>query len=245
MESVPMSRECSPVAATYEDDEAMDLDFAALRAQKTHKRPPLPALLLALWCGMLIGTAIMFQHVHKPPAGPAEMMREQPLSAVHPVVTAEQREKQVSEYACGRTYQEARGLGCQYDIMAGRWFPPACWTGDVLESMLDDIKNITAPLPYFSDVDHQIPVDLSVARAGQFEHVFTSYEWHIYHCLYLWRRLHSALIHNRRTDDDTFDYHHTVHCTRSIAAWKYVTWGAENHSISAHALMPGCRLNAL
>lgn len=118
---------------------------------------------------------------------------------------------------CGNSWQEAEAMGCHFDVMASRWYSPECHDSEALEEMLQEPQiNYT----WYADAKHTERLDEAVVLSGQFEKIYPLYDFHIGHCLYLWRKLHRAVIHNRPLDDELFSYEHTVHCTRLILHWR-------------------------
>lgn len=118
---------------------------------------------------------------------------------------------------CGNSWQEAEAMGCHFDVMASRWYSPECHDSEALEEMLQEPQiNYT----WYADAKHTERLDEAVVLNGQFEKIYPLYDFHIGHCLYLWRKLHRAVIHNRPLDDELFSYEHTVHCTRLILHWR-------------------------
>ncbi len=141
---------------------------------------------------------------------------------------------------CGDSWEDAVRMGCHYDVMASRWYSEECFDQSVLDGMLSEPQvNYT----WFSDKRHTQQVSTELAYSGKFDALYPLYDYHIAHCLYLWRRLHYAVIHNRPIDDDLFAYEHTIHFTRMILEWHDPT--AKKTLTAAHARSPFCRSNPL
>ncbi|KAH8811324.1 hypothetical protein F5884DRAFT_749713 [Xylogone sp. PMI_703] len=121
---------------------------------------------------------------------------------------------ETGEAKCGNSWQDAKRLGCHFDIMASRWYSDECYNGEVLSEMLKEVD-----FEWYADPQHTQPVSKDLALSGEFDELWPLYDYHIMHCLYLWRRLHSAVIGHRQLDDDVYSYGHTVHCTRLIMNW--------------------------
>lgn len=139
---------------------------------------------------------------------------------------------------CGDSWEEAKAMGCHFDVMASRWYSPECFDEEALQEMLLEPQvNYT----WFADPDHTSQLDPGTAMAGEFEKIYPLYDFHIGHCLYLWRKLHRAVLHNRPLDDELFSYGHTVHCTRLILRWKE-PWSTVTYQTSGR---PFCRHNRL
>ncbi|GLA05331.1 hypothetical protein AnigIFM60653_005810 [Aspergillus niger] len=121
---------------------------------------------------------------------------------------------QTGEAKCGTHWTEAKRLGCHFDVMASRWYSPDCFNQGVLNQMLTEVD-----FRWYADREHTQEVARERVLAGEFEAVYPDNDYHIMHCLYLWRRLHSAVLEHRFLDDDVYSYEHTLHCTRLIMQW--------------------------
>ncbi|KAI2828901.1 hypothetical protein CBS133816_5133 [Aspergillus niger] len=121
---------------------------------------------------------------------------------------------QTGEAKCGTHWTEAKRLGCHFDVMASRWYSPDCFNQGVLDEMLTEVD-----FRWYADREHTQEVAREQVLAGEFEAVYPDNDYHIMHCLYLWRRLHSAVLEHRFLDDDVYSYEHTLHCTRLIMQW--------------------------
>lgn len=139
---------------------------------------------------------------------------------------------QTGEAKCGNNWQDAKRLGCHFDMMASRWYSHDCYNGEVLEEMLQEVD-----FEWYADPQHTRRVSTELALSGEFDALWPLHDYHIMHCLYLWRRLHSAVIDHRQLDDDVYSYGHTVHCTRLIMNWHE----GKNTTTIATSGIPYCR----
>jgi hypothetical protein len=144
------------------------------------------------------------------------------------------------EARCGNNWQEAKRLGCHYDLMASRWYSDDCFNDEVLQTMLKEVD-----FQWFADREHTKPVTTEFALSGQFDALWPLHDFHIMHCLYLWRRLHSAITQHRHLDDDVYAYGHTVHCTRLIMQWPNEWKYGKNSTTIATSGRPYCRKDPL
>ncbi|GKZ22400.1 hypothetical protein AbraIFM66951_011568 [Aspergillus brasiliensis] len=143
---------------------------------------------------------------------------------------------QTGEAKCGTHWTEAKRLGCHFDVMASRWYSPDCFNPGVLEEMLTEVD-----FRWYADREHTQEVSRELVLAGEFEAVYPDNDYHIMHCLYLWRRLHSAILEHRYLDDDVYSYGHTLHCTRLIMQWPR---GLNSTTIATSGI-PFCRATPL
>lgn len=224
-------------------------------AEETHLRPghrpprrsrasrwkPIIALVafsLAIFAsGTLLGAAIPESIKH------SVWLRIRPQDKFHPdALSWEEIDGSTMEGTqCGGSWQEAEALGCHFDVMASRWYSPECFDQEALDAMLAEPQvNFT----WYVDREHTAVVTREQALRGEFTKVWPDNAFHIKHCLYLWRRLHRAIINNKPIDEDLFDYGHTLHCTRMILKW--MEPGFERHTISFQTSgRPFCRRNPL
>lgn len=141
---------------------------------------------------------------------------------------------------CGGSWQEAKALGCIYDKMASRWYSPECFDKESFNDMMSEPgTNFT----WYSDKEHTIQVPSEIAQKGEFELLFPLYNFHKIHCLYLWRKMHHALLNNLPLDDDLMEEDHTIHCTKNLLTWADPT--VQEVASIAHAGRPFCRRNPL
>lgn len=109
---------------------------------------------------------------------------------------------------CGQSPQEARELGCVFDIIIMGWVPPRCYDGQLANDFLGRTgwgfyrtANLTGP---------QIPT--SDIMAGEWDEVFVNYEYHIIHCTYTWKKTQRVAASGEILDGYIADAHHTNHC---------------------------------
>jgi len=142
---------------------------------------------------------------------------------------------------CGNSWQDAVSLGCHFDVMASRWYAPECFDQEALDTMLAEPQvNFT----WYVDREHTAVFPPEKALKGEFDKVWPDNDFHIKHCLYLWRRLHRAVVNNRPIDEDLFDYEHTLHCTRMILEWMEPGFVPRTISFATSG-RPFCRRNPL
>jgi len=148
---------------------------------------------------------------------------------------------EVAGTQCGNSWQEAKAMGCKYDIIASAWYAPECFDGEVLENMLEEP---TVNFTWYADRAHTIVVPTEIVQRGEFEMVFPDNIFHVKHCLHLWRKLHHAIVTGRSVDEDIMEYEHTVHCTVLIMEW--ITPGFVKTSIThSKPGRPFCRSTKL
>ncbi|KXT09244.1 hypothetical protein AC579_6774 [Pseudocercospora musae] len=125
-----------------------------------------------------------------------------------------------TEYHCGSNPAEAQALGCVFDIMNFAWTHPHCYDEPLASEYLS-----SGPWQWYADAEHSQPliqdpnvlgtVELELDQFG-LETAWTSLEYHINHCLYMWRLMHQAATGAKGTIEPIFGYNHTVHCAGFI-----------------------------
>lgn len=142
---------------------------------------------------------------------------------------------------CGNSWQEAKAMGCHFDVMASRWYAPECFDKSVLDDMLAE-PHVDWNFTWYADKYHRVVVPSEKVLSGEFDKVYPDNLFHIKHCLHLWRKLHHAVIKGMPVDEEILDYKHTVHCTKMIMDWTSPNF--QRHSVtSAKSGTPFCRSN--
>jgi hypothetical protein len=114
---------------------------------------------------------------------------------------------------CGNTVAEAQSLNCSFSMVLHAWLPQDCMSEDDME---DEIA-MYANRNWHWGLENMTEVSLETVRSGEFLSVWTSYDWHVTHCTYVWKRLHRALLaEDMKIDSYTASYGHTKHCVEMI-----------------------------
>lgn len=109
--------------------------------------------------------------------------------------------------SCGVTPTQARSNGCLFDVMSFSWLPPACYD----ELLVADFLALQ-PWDWFSDSLGTEPVSLEVALKGDAAQMYVSWQYHITHCVFMWKKMHRALKRDGVIDAYIGNYNHTSHC---------------------------------
>ncbi|RHZ66772.1 uncharacterized protein CDV56_109300 [Aspergillus thermomutatus] len=127
-------------------------------------------------------------------------------------------------FRCGTSAAEAKAAGCHFDLMSFSWLPPACYN----EDLTNDFLNYTN-WQWSLDAEGQHLVSKEFVQQGDFEFLFTSYEYHVVHCVFMWKKTHQAIL------DGGFDHldgyiaglGHTGHCGEMLLdrATDLQSWG--------------------
>lgn len=108
---------------------------------------------------------------------------------------------------CGTSTEEAKALGCKYDILSNHWVPAPCMDEDAVREYQSDGS-------WFGYADENRTQQLSIDAMSEVPFYFTNMRDHILHCAMLWRKQYRALSGERtRLDSLIVDGEHTVHCS--------------------------------
>lgn len=112
---------------------------------------------------------------------------------------------------CSGLSIEERALACRFDIMSFSWLPPACFDGELIEEF-----NRVKEWGYWEHkkgVGGQVPME--EAQKG-LRDLYVSWDHHRHHCIYMWKKLHRAVVSGRPIDSYVGNYGHTKHCERML-----------------------------
>jgi hypothetical protein len=116
--------------------------------------------------------------------------------------------------SCGDTPISARDNNCTFDIMSFSWLPTPCADPELTEEFLK-VRNWT----WWEDSDKSRSVPFEEVAKGDHKQLLVTREYHMYHCTYMWRKLHRGLLKSRENAEgrgvvDTYigEYVHTAHC---------------------------------
>ena len=113
---------------------------------------------------------------------------------------------------CGTTPEEAIARGCHFDIIATAWLPPKCIDHQLIAEFEASYHWLYFRNPNGTDLypsDHD-------TLGSQNTTIWTTFRWHVAHCLYMWRKLNRALVQGHMTDGETITQKHTDHCSKVI-----------------------------
>ncbi|KUJ24491.1 uncharacterized protein LY89DRAFT_558800, partial [Mollisia scopiformis] len=119
----------------------------------------------------------------------------------------------------GNSSAEARVLGCEFDIVGSTWLPTACLdktTSDEFEAWLSSEER-NPPWPFFADdsAESWIPDREALSELSNTV-VYTTFEYHLGHCAFTWRRMHRSMGNRSWPSVWTTPFDHTIHCTNML-----------------------------
>ncbi|KAJ6440224.1 PAP2 superfamily protein [Purpureocillium lavendulum] len=114
---------------------------------------------------------------------------------------------------CGNSPEDAKERGCTYSIVLHSWLPKSCLTDADVEDAKDMYHG--RQWPYETAAGRNLT--MQELAAGDYGHFTTTFDWHVTHCMYVWKRLHRILMDpTQELDSYTANYHHTSHCVKMI-----------------------------
>jgi hypothetical protein len=114
---------------------------------------------------------------------------------------------------CGNSPEDAKARGCQYSIVLHSWLPKSCLT----EADADDANDMYKDRSWYYKTLSGHNLTIEELGAGDYDHFMTTFDWHVTHCMYVWKRLHRIMLDpTQELDSYTANYHHTSHCVDMI-----------------------------
>ncbi|KAF2451772.1 hypothetical protein P171DRAFT_426231 [Karstenula rhodostoma CBS 690.94] len=116
-------------------------------------------------------------------------------------------------FNCGTSIEEARALGCQFDVMSFTWSHPSCFDRPLMDDFLALknwtwwLRNSTSP-----DSSGDTPLSIEDITTGQYTELHVTWDYHLHHCTYMWRKMHRAILNNKPLDGYIGNWAHTTHC---------------------------------
>ncbi|KAK8096136.1 hypothetical protein PG999_014158 [Apiospora kogelbergensis] len=116
----------------------------------------------------------------------------------------------VETLSCGSSLEEAKALGCGYDILMNAWLSPPCLDAVSVADYQKDGSWVG-----YADTNRTIPIPL--AELGDYVEYYTSQRDHVVHCLALWKRQFRALFEGWKYVDPGLTMEkHVGHCVKLL-----------------------------
>jgi hypothetical protein len=135
--------------------------------------------------------------------------------------------------SCGSSAAEAVSRGCAFDVMEFAWVPSRCFDQDLMNDFL-----ALSDWQWYVDAAGTEPADKDAIAHGHYDEVFVTQQYHIYHCTYMWRKMHRAFLAGAVVDGYIADTHHTAHCELQLA--NYWRTGINDTSTSIYVKYSDC-----
>jgi hypothetical protein len=123
---------------------------------------------------------------------------------------------------CGNSVEEARSLGCIYDMMGQSWIPAPCYQPAISEKYFT-LSNWTYWTPMSSALetdraargrDNFLQLPAAEVAKGTYQFLWTTNEFHVAHCLYAWELYMNAVEKGLVVDTQARGSRHAAHCSR-------------------------------
>jgi len=111
--------------------------------------------------------------------------------------------------SCGDTPQEARALGCVFDVMLSSWVHSECHNQTYMDSYVSRVQ-----FPWFRDRNMTEPVSEEEVRLGEYDTLYCYQDFHYEHCMYMWRVQMNAWKEGRPIDSGSWNLGHSEHCAQ-------------------------------
>lgn len=119
--------------------------------------------------------------------------------------------RQESSLDCGSSRQEALAMGCKFDPMSFSWLQPDCYDSELTSQFLT-----LRQWRWTTDRAGSDEVSFDDVMKGKHELLYVSWEYHLLHCTYMWRKMHRAVLAGKRVDGYIGNYNHTSHCEKML-----------------------------
>jgi hypothetical protein len=127
---------------------------------------------------------------------------------------------------CGTDASTAVARSCVFDLMSFSWLLPDCYDAELTEEFLNyhdasiDVRNETVgedtQWQWFTSGTGDVAVPLPEVARGEYDELYVSWEYHIVHCVFMWKKLHRAITGSRVVDSYIGNIAHTDHCGRML-----------------------------
>lgn len=114
---------------------------------------------------------------------------------------------------CGNSAAEAQAKGCHFDMMSWLWVPHECFDAELVEDFIQlrDWKWYTSHRGLEKD-----RVPLADVKTGMYDSLWAPQEYHMWHCTYMWKKMHRTILRHGPIDNDVANYNHTLHCEKML-----------------------------
>ncbi|EXJ92892.1 hypothetical protein A1O3_01446 [Capronia epimyces CBS 606.96] len=111
----------------------------------------------------------------------------------------------------GSSAAEAVALRCRFNATSFAWLPVRCFDAELVNEFLS-LQNWR----WFRDTEGREPVNLNSITTGSYDQLFMTQEYHLYHCTYMWRRMHRAVLNDLPLEGYIGSLRRTEHCEQQL-----------------------------
>lgn len=112
---------------------------------------------------------------------------------------------------CGKTPEEARARGCEFDMLVTAWLPPRCIDRGLVNEFLE-LGNWDFYTRWHATEKNKFGTYDPDFIGSANKTVWTTRSWHVMHCLYMFKKLNRAIVNGWTVDAETVSEPHTEHC---------------------------------
>ncbi|KAI9773228.1 MAG: hypothetical protein M1839_002190 [Geoglossum umbratile] len=125
---------------------------------------------------------------------------------------------------CGKNAKTARERGCHFDFVSFTWLRHECYDYELTEQFGRERK-----WQWSLDSNGTQLVSEQQIRNGEVEVGWVTWEYHLTHCLYTWKKLNRAIARGAPIDGYIANINHTNHCSKLLLGrgTKKGTWNSE------------------
>lgn len=112
---------------------------------------------------------------------------------------------------CGNSPADAIERGCRFDVMSFSWLPLPCFDSSLSAEFL-----ALRDWHWYLDSTDEQEVLVNEVELGTHDQLFVTWEYHLNHCTYMWKKLHRAILREGPIDSYIGNYSHTLHCAEVL-----------------------------
>ena len=112
---------------------------------------------------------------------------------------------------CGNSPADAIERGCRFDVMSFSWLPLPCYDSRLSAEFL-----ALRDWHWYLDSTDGQEVPVNEVELGIHDQLFVTWEYHLNHCTYMWKKLHRAILQDGPIDGYIGNYNHTLHCAEVL-----------------------------
>lgn len=115
-------------------------------------------------------------------------------------------------YGCGNSSTEAQAEGCIFDTMSFAWVRRPCYDAELTADFF--VQNPW--VRYYQDDNGTVEADPEKLKLGMYPELMITWRYHLTHCMWMWTKMHRAMMGNRPLDSYAASMDHTHHCTDQV-----------------------------
>ncbi|KAM3083544.1 hypothetical protein ACMFMG_004193 [Clarireedia jacksonii] len=116
---------------------------------------------------------------------------------------------------CGKTPEEARARGCEFDMLVTAWLPPRCIDRELVDEFMTVGNWQFYTKPHAKEEDKFGTYDPDFIGSVN-QTVWTTRRWHVTHCLFMFKKMNRALVNDWTTDAEAVSEPHMEHCMKTF-----------------------------